>query len=259
MKRKRLVIAIVILIIVAIAAVPYALYMSLDAYEWQGAYLVNTETGVKYLSKPELNRSEALDKLKPAGTIGRIKGDNFFGFKTWIKSIEGIGTNKMVYLQGLMYFEVLEAADNDYLPKDFGFKLSYGVGAKNVIDTYEGTFVKDLVSAGTAKTMLVFTPEEMKTIYQKMQEIDILNYPSKFAPPYADNLEPGMKRIVMPHETYSLNVTFDGSTRDIYWDDTNMSEAAKAKALRELFDYINEIIMNKDEYKKLPAFVGGYD
>jgi hypothetical protein len=259
LKRKRLVITVIILICVAIAAVPYALYMNLDEYEWQGAYLVNTQTGVRYLSNPELNRSEALDKLSQTKTIGRVKGDNFFGFKTWIKSIEGIEASKMIYLQGLMYSEVLVAADKAGVPSDFGFALKYGVGARNIVDTYKGTYQKDLVSAGTVKTKLTFTPEEITQIYDKMLEIEIMSYPESFEPPYAEHYKADMVRIVEPHMTYDLHVTFAGQTKDITWNDTNTSKLKKAEELRELYQYIDELIRHKEAYYKLPNAVGGYD
>lgn len=258
MKRKNMILTVVLIIIIVITVVPYALYMSLDTYEWNGVYLVNTKTGVKYQSNPELNRTITLDKIKPIRTIGRIKDDSIL-FKTWVKEIEGMDEHKYIYLQGLMYFEVLEAIEDVDVPSDFGFVLRYGVGARNIVDTYKGTYQKDLVSAGTAKTKLTFTPEEMKQIYDKMLKIDIMSYPESFAPPYDDHFKPDMVQVVEPHMTYDLHVTFAGQTRNITWNDTNASKQKKAEELRDLYRYIDELVRHKDAYYKLPKAVGGYD
>lgn len=258
MKRKKAIIAIALVIIIAAISIPCALYISLVPYEWDGTYLVNTKTGIRYQSSPELNKTVALDKINPAENIGRIKEDSLF-FKTWVKKIEGMDENKYIYLQGLMYFEVLEAVDNSKLPKDFNFILKYGVGAKNIADTYKGSFEKDLISAGTAKARLNFTPDEMKQIYERMQTIDILSYPSIYSPPYEDNPKPGLIRIVEPHMTYDLRLNINGNIKEISWVDKNGSETANAKELRKLYNYIIELIESKEEYKRMPEAVGGYE
>lgn len=258
MNLKKVALVSALAVILALISIPFLLYMRLDAYKWEGTYLVNTKTGVKYHSIPELNISITLDKIKPVEIIGNIKDDRLL-FKTWVKRIEGIDENKMIYLQGLMYFEVLQAVGGNDQTKDFDFILKYGVGAKNIIDTYQDTFEKDLVSAGTTKTRLSFTDDEMKKIYERMQSIDILSYPTNYAPPYEDNPKLGMIHIVEPHMTYDLRLNIDGSIKEISWVDRNGSETAKAKALRGLFSYIEELIGNKEEYKKLPEAVGGYE
>lgn len=144
------------------------------------------------------------------------------------------------------------------VPSDFGFILKYGIGAKNIIDTFEDTFVKDLVTAGTVETKLSFSNEEIEQIYNRMQSISILDYPTNYAPPYSDNPEPGVVRIVTPHITYNLHLTMNSESKDINWEDTNGSDISKAKDLRSLFSYIDGIIKNKEEYNELPEAVGGY-
>ena len=153
--------------------------------------------------------------------------------------------------------------ENEYnnikVPNGFGFVLMYGVGAKNIINTFEGTFEKDLITAGTAKTKLNFSDEELKRIYSIMKSINILDYSSNYNPPYTDNPDPGVERLVEPHMTYNLYLKINSKSKDINWKDTNGSDAANAKELRNLFRYIEEIIISKEEYNSLPDAVGGYD
>ena len=149
--------------------------------------------------------------------------------------------------------------ENDDFPNDFGFVLKYGTGAKNIINTFDGTFEKDLITAGTAKTKLNFSDEELKRIYSIMKSINILDYPSDYKPPYTDNPDPGVERFVQPYETYNFYYRVNSESKDINWKDTNGSDASKAKELRNLFRYIEEIITSKKEYNRLPDAVGGYD
>ena len=56
-----------------------------------------------------------------------------------------------------------------------------------------------------------------------------------------------------PFQTYSIKIVIDGKEKNIYWKDENVSKTKEAIRLRELFKKIEEIIINKEEYKKLPA------
>ena len=49
---------------------------------------------------------------------------------------------------------------------DFGFYVYYGINSKNVIDSFNGLVVKDLIAAGTAGAH--FTKEELQSIYDQM-------------------------------------------------------------------------------------------
>ncbi|NLC45114.1 MAG: hypothetical protein GX783_12645 [Clostridiales bacterium] len=144
-------------------------------------------------------------------------------------------------------------------PTDLNFTLKYGVGAKNIINTYDSSYQKDLIAEGIEETELRFTDEEIQQIYNKMKTINILDYPSDYKPHYSDNPKPDEDRTVEPHYTYILDMNIDGVTKNIVWVDSNYSETTEAKDLRDLFIYIDEVIRNKEEYKKLPEAVGGYE
>jgi hypothetical protein len=136
-------------------------------------------------------------------------------------------------------------------PKDFNFVFNYGVNAKNQLDTIKGQYTKDMVIDPSVTTNLILSDEEMSIIYSEMKKINILNYPENFNP------KSNMHRT--PFETYSIKIAIDGKEKYIYWKDENISESKKAIELRVLFKKIQEIIINKEQYKKLPVANGGYD
>src|SRR3990172_11203851 len=73
------------------------------------------------------------------------------------------------------------------MPDDFNFVLRFGIeagmGSKNVLDTFKGTFTKDLVMAGSVTTKLRLTNKEMQAIYEKMRDVEVWRYPEQYSPP----------------------------------------------------------------------------
>jgi hypothetical protein len=137
-------------------------------------------------------------------------------------------------------------------PSDFNFVYSFGVGpVKNVLDTANGKFTKDMIMDPSITTDLFLSAADMSDIYSNMKSINILNYPDIFNP------ESNMSQT--PFETYSLKIIFNGKEKDIYWEDEHDSQTGEAIKLRELFNKISKIIYAKDEYKRLPQARGGYD
>lgn len=136
-------------------------------------------------------------------------------------------------------------------PKDFNFVFNYGVGAKNQLDTIKGQYTKDMVIEPSVSTNLKLTDEEMNTIYSEMMRINILDYP--------ENFKPKNNGFQTPFSTYHIKIIIDGKEKNISWEDENISQSKEAVQLRELFKKIQEIIVNKEEFKKLPEAKGGYD
>ena len=138
------------------------------------------------------------------------------------------------------------------MPNDFNFKVSYGYGEvrKNVIDTYTGTVKKDLIAKGTATADLSFTSEELRIIYYKMKNINIMGEKQLIA-------DSGCGRI--PSNTDTWQVTVNGETATLTWTDNACSITKDAQQLLELRQYIQHIVALKESYKALPEAEGGYD
>lgn len=135
-------------------------------------------------------------------------------------------------------------------PKDFNFVFNYGVNAKNQLDTIKGQYTKDMVTEPSITTDLKLSDDEMNTIYSEMKKINILIYPESFNPKsYTQQT---------PFDTYSIKIISDGKEKNISWKDENVSDAKDAVQLRGLFKKIQEIIINKEEFKKLPEPKSNY-
>ena len=139
----------------------------------------------------------------------------------------------------------------DVKPKDFNFVFNYGVNAKNGLNTIKGEYTKDMVIDPSVTTNLILSNEEMNSIYLDMKKINILNYP--------ENFNPKSNIMQTPFQTYSIKIVINGKEKNIYWKDENVSGTKEAMRLRELFKKIEDIIINKEEYKKLLPANGGYD
>ena len=62
---------------------------------------------------------------------------------------------------------------------DFNFELNFSTYGWDRIDTYNGTFTKDLVASGT-KTIKFTIPDNIKKgIYDLLMDIDIMSFPNE--------------------------------------------------------------------------------
>lgn len=143
-------------------------------------------------------------------------------------------------------------------PEDFNFVYKHGYWGKNTLDTFKGTYTKDLVSIvhPTATTKLILSHDEMNQIYQKMCEIDFFSYPDTFVSSVPDSVMP---IAVEPYCIYYFKTLCDSQYKEVYWQADLCYKDEKAKKLEALKDFINAIISSKSEYKKLPASEGAYE
>jgi hypothetical protein len=131
----------------------------------------------------------------------------------------------------------------------------YNKKPKNVLNTLNDTFEKDLVENGKAKTKLVLTESEMKEIETYIIEKDIMNYPDKIV------FE--TKNDIGRAKSY-LTIYLSGQKKTLEWMDFEFGSGytlelkKKRKNLHQLGSRIFEMIENKEEFKKLPDRKGGY-
>ncbi|OAB45578.1 hypothetical protein PBAT_11695 [Paenibacillus antarcticus] len=139
------------------------------------------------------------------------------------------------------------------LPADFDFMVSFGYGevTKNEINTYQDTVVKDLVINGTATANMTFTVDEMRIIYEKMREINIMG--TKDLVPTNQNC--GKK----PFSKDRWKISVNGVTKELTWSEEYCDVTSDAQELLELRTFIQDIVADKDAYKELPQAEGGYD
>ncbi len=142
-------------------------------------------------------------------------------------------------------------------PGDSTFNLifKYGVDAKNILNTFEGTYTKDMIPDPPIATKLSLTREELDTIYKKMVDIDFFSYPDVFTIPVKDEYV-GM---ITPYQSYYFKVQHGSGIKELSWEDSITNQNNDADRLRELTKCIREIAESKNEYKKLPPPRGGYE
>ena len=66
-------------------------------------------------------------------------------------------------------------------PSNFNLIFKYGVGAKNELNTFEGTYTKDMVMDPSITVNLSLSKEELDRIYKKIVEINFFGYPDQFS------------------------------------------------------------------------------
>ncbi|SDM90552.1 hypothetical protein SAMN05518871_102529 [Psychrobacillus sp. OK028] len=140
------------------------------------------------------------------------------------------------------------------MPEDFDFYIQFGVQKKNEVNTFKDTVTKDLIADGIATTELILTEEEMKNIYEKMQEINIVET-KEFTP------EPINGTVCMqePYEEDVWKIMINGESFTHVISGKYCEPTNEAKQLVELRNYVLNIIKSKDEYKSLPVSNGGYE
>ena len=140
-------------------------------------------------------------------------------------------------------------------PSNFNLIFKYGVGARNELNTFDGTYTKDMIMDPSITVNLSLSKEELDRIYQKMIEINFFGYPDEFSVSVSPGEPAGM---VTPHLSYYFRVEYDSKVKELRWEDNITNPDKKAEKLRELINLIRDIIESKEEYKKLPSPRGGY-
>ena len=143
----------------------------------------------------------------------------------------------------------------NHYPEDFNFRLNFNTYGKNQIDTYIGTFTKDLVLDGTKTIDFNIPLTVKKDIYKKMMDINIMSLHDRLK---VDGMN------VTPSCDYKLTVTINGRVKNIIWEDgfyTSITENLSKENVKflELVKFISDYIYSTDEYKNMPKANGGYD
>ena len=137
----------------------------------------------------------------------------------------------------------------------FNLEFKYGITARNILDTFEGTYTKDMVADPPVSIDLSLSEEEKDIIYQKMVEIDFFNYPDEF---FIEVSTTETITTFTPHNSYYFKVEYDSQIKELRWDDDITKPDEKADRLRELILLIRNIIESKEEYKELPEPTSAY-
>jgi len=132
----------------------------------------------------------------------------------------------------------------------FGMVFRYGVGAKSELDTFKGTYTRDMVIDPPITVSLSLSKEELARICQEMVRIGFFDYPREFPP--------NPERSVIPCVKYYMRVEYGSKIKDITWDQNSLLKGNIEIGLGELVGLITNIIESKEEYRGLPTPRGAY-
>lgn len=131
------------------------------------------------------------------------------------------------------------------LPPSFNIDFHYGILAKTGLNTFNGTYTKDMVMNPSVTIPIVLTSEEISGIRKQFDSLNLFEEKAR-----AEN-----HTFVTPCESYDLIVDEDGTSRHLDWD---CDQYGSNPDLETLADYVRSIVESKDAYKALPIPQGGY-
>jgi hypothetical protein len=147
----------------------------------------------------------------------------------------------------------------EQMPSDFNFSISFGIGRKNKIDTYEGTFTKDLIIDGTETISFLIQADKMREMYEAFIELEIYKLPDDIN---ADTPIGDTALHITPDAQYSLTYTLNSETKTVSCDDGGPWNADGLPETRdrlvEFIDFVSEYIYGTEEYKNMKPAEGGY-
>ncbi|HEY9165240.1 MAG TPA: hypothetical protein VIS48_03665 [Candidatus Kryptonia bacterium] len=126
-------------------------------------------------------------------------------------------------------------------------------GALDELDTFHGTYQKDLIP-GTVKTTMWLTTREQEIIATALERYKFFSLPDtiyKF--PANETISPNLG-------TQVLRVKYNGKDKTVVWDSgLELATHNKYKYFIEsITQLIGDIVASKPEYKALPPAKGGY-
>lgn len=126
-------------------------------------------------------------------------------------------------------------------------------GKFDMLDTFHGTYQKDLVP-GVAKTTMWLTTREQEIILTALERYNFFSLP--------DTLyrRPAGEAIFPDFGTQMLRVKYNGKEKTVVWDSGIELLPLKkyAPSIEKIMDLITDIVVSKPEYKALPPAKGVY-
>jgi hypothetical protein len=145
---------------------------------------------------------------------------------------------------------------------DFAFRLEYGLCTTDVLDTFQGVFVRDLGSR-VASIPLALSRESLDAAFQAIATAHFFDYPSSvWTKPTSDcivtpNTGGGSTvtcsaiGAASPASHYKLTVQNAGVTHTVSWWD-NAPSTEPTNRLRTMFNNIVELIRGMPQVRRLP-------
>jgi len=135
-------------------------------------------------------------------------------------------------------------------PDDFEIVFKYGVGAKNILDTREGTFTRDMIVDTSITIQFTLTGRELETVWAYIQRNHFYEL---------EEQDPARAHSVSPIVTYVLFVHAEGyPDKEVSMNDLRFDYTLDERRFFRITWKIRDIIESKPEYKSLPEPRGAY-
>ena len=131
----------------------------------------------------------------------------------------------------------------------FNIIFRFGHEGKNILNTFNGTFTKDMGLDPSITTNLVLTQDEMNRIHSMMETV-------KFFSISRSDLIRTMN--TYPIRGYSLSFQNSTLTKELSWELGENLNLTSGVRLQNLVELIIGIVQSHQEYKMLPEANGGY-
>jgi hypothetical protein len=129
-------------------------------------------------------------------------------------------------------------------------QIFYQYFAADELDTFHGTYQKDLIP-GTAQTEMWLTTREQEIILYKLEEIKFFSWPDTLP------MQP-FSVVDAEHRNQILRIKTAGHDKSVVWHFPVRNDCIYRYSLDELKQLLNAIIESKPEYKALPHTKGVY-
>jgi hypothetical protein len=151
------------------------------------------------------------------------------------------------FLNMPLYGNALPPYNSERNPLNLVFK--FGVGGLNELDTFHGTFTKDLCIDGTVTARMILSEAELKEIQLKLIEFDFFSCPETF---------PLSEHMMLPSSSYYLEVQNGTTLKEVSWSDNSIIDGSTATKLDQIAAFLTDLIYQKPEYTRLPPANGMY-
>ena len=156
----------------------------------------------------------------------------------------------VLLLQTSLLFACISTAWHEQPEPNFGFTFEFGSCAIDKLDTFSGEFTQERIDEPDITIPLQLSNDQMMTIYTKMIEINIADYPEVFEVP-----KPLIGEVVMISSPYNYVLTVQNGAAEVlirWTDDIVQPTTEKADRLRELFQLMVEKVLEHPDYQQLP-------
>jgi hypothetical protein len=130
------------------------------------------------------------------------------------------------------------------VPGDFALRLEFGICTTDVIDTFKGTYVRDLGTGRKVSTHVTVSKALNAELHDLVTQAAFFDYPLVFRPHGNGGHE--------PYDFYRLKVRDAGVTQSVTWDDVMDSTLPEAERFRDLVRHVIRVFREMPAVKALP-------